>query len=112
MTETTQTPAPTLAQLDSLLAARSDKWDNFQCAPYRVPGYWAKKHQWDIACDDYAAAVTRAALNHDAMTDDDRATLANPPDHYASTETERHYAETLETWRAIVHPQEFDAQPA
>ena len=69
MTETTQTPAPTMVQLDTLLAARQELWDNFQCAPYRVPGYWAKKHQWDIACDDYAAAITRAALNHGAMTD-------------------------------------------
>ena len=111
MTETTQTPAPTMAQLDTLLAARSDKWDNFQCAPYRVPGYWAKKHQWDIACDDYAAAITAAALENPNMTDDDRATLENPPDYYASETTERNYAAALEKWRAIVHPQEFDAQP-
>lgn len=109
MTETTQTPAPTLAQL---LTAKTDDWHTLQESHPGGNRYHVAAYNYARSCDDYAAAVTRAALNHDAMTDDDRATLENPPDYYASETTERNYAAALEKWRAIVHPQEFDAQPA
>ena len=106
MTETTQTPAPTLAQL---LADRHAKWNAAIDAP-RAPQCAVRA--WLDSVYSYDAAVTAAALSRPDMTDTDRATLENPPDYYASETTERNYAAALEKWRAIVHPQEFDAQPA
>ncbi len=110
MTDTTQTPAPTLAQL---LADRHAKWNAAIDAP-RAPQCAVRA--WLDSVYSYDAAVTAAALSRPDMTDTDRATLENPPAHPDTNPAHepaiKQYYAILEKWRAIVHPQEFDAQPA
>lgn len=93
--------------LPTLAAEKTAAWRAYCEQPDDIHGTRAAAYL--RAARAYDRAIVALALIRPDMNDFDRESFA--PFEWTDA-TEKDYAAALEKWRAIVHPQEFDAQPA